>query len=286
MGLDLRVIGFRAEAAARRPRIEPVTSVHASANRYVDRLFDVSDKTALITGGRRGLGRAMAMALARSGARVAVVAASPEAESLAAEFRGIPAELTYLSVDLLDRKARAGLVERVVGKLGRLDILVNNAGVQRRHPAIEFPLEQWDSDLELLLTAVLDLSQQAARVMEPQGGGKIIHIASISSFQGARQIASYATAKHGLVGLTKCLANEWASKGINVNAIAPGIFRTEMASQVLDDPEKTAELLGRVPSGRFGDPDDLAGPLLFLASDASRHVHGHVLLVDGGWMGR
>jgi 2-deoxy-D-gluconate 3-dehydrogenase len=192
----------------------------------------------------------------------------------------------YLQANLAQRAQRADLVNRVLAQYGRLDILVNNAGFQQRAPVVGYPLDKWDLDLELMLTAVLDLSQQAAIAMAAQGGGKIIQIASISSFQGARQIVGYVTAKHALVGLTKCLANELASKNINVNAIAPGIFATDMAADVLADPVKSAELQGRIPAGRFGEPEDIVGPLLFLASQASRHVHGHVLLVDGGWMGR
>lgn len=249
-------------------------------------IFDIAGRTALITGGRRGLGRAMALGLAAAGADVAIVARSPEADELKTMIESYGVRFIYEQADLTDRAQRQDLVERITAKLGRLDILVNNAGIQQHAAAADYPLQQWDSDLELLLTAVLDLSQQAANRMLVRKYGKIIHIASTSSFQGARQIIGYATAKHGLIGLTKCMANEWAGQGINVNAIAPGIFETEMASSVLNDPQKAAELKGRVPAGKFGAPEDIVGPLLFLASDASRHVHGHTLLVDGGWMGR
>lgn len=248
--------------------------------------FDVTGKVSLVTGGRRGLGKAMALGLAEAGAKVAVIAKSPEAGTVKYEAEKLGKEIVYMQADLTEREERAGLIEKVVDQFGRLDILVNNAGLQRRSPALEYTSSDWDADLELLLTAVLDLSQQAARVMIQQGGGKIIQIASISSFQGARNIIGYASAKHALVGLTKCLANELASQNINVNAIAPGLFKTEMASHVMTDPIRTRELQGRIPSGRFGQPEDMIGPLLFLASDASKHVHGHILLVDGGWMGR
>lgn len=252
----------------------------------MDSLFDVSNKVSLITGGRRGLGKAMALGLARAGAKIAVVASSNNPGSLEQEIAKIGSDFFYLQADLSDRNQRKGIVDQIVAHFGRIDILVNNAGIQQRASAFDYPLHQWDMDFELLLTATLDLSQQAAKHMLESGTGKIIHIASISSFQGARHIIGYATAKHGIVGLTKCMANEWASQGINVNAIAPGIFQTDMAEHVISDPLKTAELCGRIPAGRFGHPDDIVGPLLFLASDASRHVHGHVLLVDGGWMGR
>lgn len=252
----------------------------------MNNMFDLAGQVALVTGGRRGLGRAMVLGLADAGANIAVIAASPEAADIQREVADRGVGFHYIQADLTKRSERAGLVDRVVDCFGRLDILVNNAGAQQRAPAIDYAADTWDADIELLLTAVLDLSQQAARRMIPQQGGKIVQIASISSFQGARNIIGYATAKHGIVGLTKCLANEWAGLGINVNAIAPGIFETEMAAQVLADPIKTQELKSRVPAGRFGAPEDIVGPLLFLASSASRHVHGHVLLVDGGWMGR
>ena len=249
-------------------------------------LFDVKGKVALVTGGRRGLGRAMAIGLAEAGAIVAVIAKSPEASELEFEFQQRNAKLLYIPVDLSKRADRVGVVERVVSCFGRIDILINNAGSQYKSPAMDYPAFQWESDLELMLSAVLDLSQQAQPYMAAQGWGRIIHIASISSFQGARQIIGYATAKHGLIGLTKCMANEWSSLGINVNAIAPGLFETDMARSVLSDPVKAAELRGRIPSGRFGRPDELIGPMLFLASEASSHVSGSVILVDGGWMGR
>jgi 2-deoxy-D-gluconate 3-dehydrogenase len=249
-------------------------------------IFDIAGKTALVTGGRRSLGRAMALGLAKAGAKVAVAARSAEASDLERAFADIGAELRYIQIELTDRGQRANLAERAAERLGGLDILVNNAGIQARASAMDYPGWQWDADIELLLTAVFDVSQQAARIMAAAGGGKIVHIASISSFQGARGIIGYATAKHGLVGMTKCMANEWASLGINVNAIAPGLFDTDMAAHVFADPVKKAEMLGRIPAGRFGAPEDIVGPLLFLVSEASRHVHGHVLLVDGGWMGR
>jgi 2-dehydro-3-deoxy-D-gluconate 5-dehydrogenase len=249
-------------------------------------LFDVSGKVALVTGGRRGLGKAMVMGLANAGADVAVVAKHSDAADVQRAVESLGRRFHYIAADLLDGTQRTGLVARVAEHFGRLDILVNNAGAQRKQPAMDYSLKSWGDDIELMLTAVLDLSQQGAKTMAAGGGGKIIHVASISSFQGARQIIGYAAAKHGLVGLTKCMANEWAALGINVNAIAPGIFETDMASDVLKDSVKSAELRGRVPAGRFGQPEDIVGPLLFLASNASRHVHGHVLLVDGGWMGR
>jgi len=249
-------------------------------------LFDVRGKVALVTGGRRGLGLALAEGLAQAGARIAVAAASREADELARRMGALHAELEYLCVDLADRAQRSDLVARVLQRFGRLDILVNGAGIQHRQPAVDFDLDKWDEILSLMLTAVFELSQQAARAMDQQGGGKIINIASVASFQGGWTIPAYAAAKHGVVGLTKALANEWAARNINVNAIAPGYMDTEMCAALKNDPVREPEIRRRIPAGRWGRPEDLVGPLLFLASDASRYVHGHVLVVDGGWMGR
>ena len=249
-------------------------------------LFDVAGRVALVTGGRRGLGKAMTLGLLDAGAKVAVVARTSELSAPDLDDYVRSGDCVYFSADLAVREQRSGLVKQVVDHFGRIDILINNAGVQRKCAAIEYSLDDWAADLEIHLAATLDLSQQAAAYMIEQGSGKIIQLASISSFQGARNIIAYSTAKHGIVGMTKCMANEWACHGINVNAIAPGLFETDMASDVFADPVKTNELKGRVPAGRFGLPADIVGPALFLASDACRHVHGHVLLVDGGWMGR
>ena len=163
---------------------------------------------------------------------------------------------------------------------------MNSAGIQHRQPAIDFSLDKWDEIIGLMLTAIFELSQEAARIMVSCGGGKIINIASLSSFQGGWTVPAYTAAKHGVVGLTKALANEWASKGINVNAIAPGYFDTDMCKPIIDDSVREPKIRERIPAGRWGKPEDLAGALLFLASEASSYVHGHVLVVDGGWMVR
>jgi 2-deoxy-D-gluconate 3-dehydrogenase len=248
--------------------------------------FDLTGKVALVTGGRRGLGLAMAAGLAEAGAKLAVAAFGNDPGELAKRVAVGGAELLYLQADLADRSQRSGLIDKVVKRFGRLDILVNCAGIQHRQPAMEFDLGKWDEILSLMLTAVFELSQQAAKVMERQGGGKIINIASVCSFQGGWTIPAYTAAKHGVAGLTKALANEWAAKNIHVNAIAPGYFDTEMCAGIKNDPAREAQIRSRIPAGRWGRPEDLVGPLLFLAGDASNYVDGHVLVVDGGWMGR
>jgi 2-dehydro-3-deoxy-D-gluconate 5-dehydrogenase len=250
------------------------------------RLFDLSGRVAVVTGGRRGLGFAMAKGLALAGAKLACIGIADECDELQQAVNACGGELAYFRADLTDRSQRSGLIDRVVERFGRLDILVNGAGIQHRQPAMEFDLARWDTILCLMLTAVFELSQQAARVMERQGGGKIVNIASLCSFQGGWTVPAYTAAKHGVAGLTKALANEWAAKNIHVNAIAPGYFDTEMCAAIVNDPVREPKIRERIPAGRWGKPADLVGPLLFLASDASNYVDGHVLVVDGGWMGR
>lgn len=252
----------------------------------VNRLFDISGRVALVTGGRSGLGLAMSSGLVAAGAKLAVVDISLECAELQSRVDACGGELACFQADLTDRSQREGLVGKVVQRFGRLDILVNCAGIQHRRPAIDFELEKWDQILSLMLTAAFELSQQAARVMVPQGGGKIVNIASMASFQGGWTVPAYAAAKHGIVGITKALANEWASKNIHVNAIAPGYFDTDMCAAIINDPVREPTIRERIPAGRWGRPDDLVGPLLFLASDAGNYVDGHVLVVDGGWMSR
>ena len=247
---------------------------------------DLAGRVAFITGGRRGLGRAIALGLGRAGAHVAVTSASPEASELQTELARLGRELFYLQADLADRNQRVGLVDRVVQHFGRIDILINNAGNYILSPLMELPLDEWDRELSLMLTAVFDLSQQAARYMIVAGGGKIVNIASVASFQAPRNAVAYVAAKHGLLGLTRACCAELAPHNINVNAIAPGLFKTDMNDHIFDQPGRAKELATRIPAGRFGDPEDIVGTALFLCSDASRHIHGHTIVVDGGWMAR
>jgi len=244
-------------------------------------LFSVEGKKALVTGGSVGLGRAMAEALVEGGARVAIVGRSERVFDTAREIGAIP-----LQADLADRVQTLALVDRAAEALGGLDILVNNAGVQRRHPAEEFPLDDWDTVLAVNLDAVWILAQAAGRMMLSQGHGKIINIASAMSFLGGVTVPAYAASKGGVAQLTKALSNEWAGRGVNVNAIAPGYMNTEMIAALVGNPQRGPLILARVPAGRWGVPDDLKGMVLFLASAASDYVHGAIIPVDGGFLGR
>ena len=244
-------------------------------------LFSVRGRRALVTGGSAGLGRAMAEALVAGGAEVAIAARSDRVFDAAQDMGAIP-----LQVDLAEREQAAALVDRAVEALGGLDILVNNAGAQIRHPAEAFPLEDWDHVLAVNLDAVWILSQAAGRVMLAQGHGKIINLASLLSVFGGITIPAYAASKGGVAQLTKALANEWAGHGVNVNAIIPGYMATEMNEALMGNPDREPLILSRIPAGRWGQPADLQGTVLFLASAASDYVHGAVIPVDGGYLGR
>jgi 2-deoxy-D-gluconate 3-dehydrogenase len=248
--------------------------------------FRIDGKVALVTGGDKGLGQGMALALAQAGADVAVTSRSGQAgatlETIAAAGRrGIA-----LAADFSTTEPIAGVIRQTVEQLGRLDILVNNAGIIRRANAIETTPEDWQAVLDVNLTAVWALAQAAAQVMLPQGGGKIINIASLLSFQGGIRVPAYTAAKHAVAGLTKALANEWAGRGINVNAIAPGYMATDNTQALRDDPERNRQILERIPAGRWGTPADMAGAVVFLAAPASAYIHGYTLAVDGGWLAR
>ena len=245
--------------------------------------FRLDGKIALVTGGTKGLGRAMALGLAQAGADLALVSRSPNPE-LAAEIESLGRRCFHHVADLTEREQIKGVIPAVAGEMGGLDILVNDAGINRRYPVTEFPEEEWSRVLEIQLNATFLLSQAAARIMLEKGRGKIINIASVLSFQGGLYVPAYTAAKHAVVGLTKSFANDLASKGINVNAIAPGWYATELTAAVKDDPARYKSILDRIPAGRWGDPSELAGAVVFLASKASDYVHGTVLAVDGGWL--
>jgi 2-deoxy-D-gluconate 3-dehydrogenase len=248
-------------------------------------LFDLSGRVAVVTGANTGIGQGLAVALAQAGADVALVGRTP-ADETAESVRALGRRAAIVGADLSTIAPVQDVVERTVGELGSLDILVNNAGMIRRADALDFSEEDWDAVIDTNLKSVFFLCQAAARHMVAKGKGKIINIASMLSFQGGIRVPSYTASKSGVVGLTKLLANEWASKGVNVNAIAPGYIATNNTTALQADEVRNRQILERIPVGRWGQPSDLAGAVVFLASDASDYVQGHVLAVDGGWLAR
>ncbi|MDG4808827.1 SDR family oxidoreductase [Micromonospora sp. WMMD1120] len=250
-------------------------------------LFDLSGRTAVVTGARRGIGLAMAEALARAGADIVGVSAQLEASGSEVErrVRALGRRFTGLRADLGDRAA----VHRLAGDLvalGPVDILVNNGGTIARTPAVDHPDEMWDQVIEVNLSSQFVLSREIGRTMVERGHGKIIFTASLLSFQGGITVPGYAASKSGIAGLTRALANEWAPRGVNVNAIAPGYIATDNTQALRDDPDRDQAIRARIPAGRWGRADDLGGATVFLASAASDYVNGVVLPVDGGWLGR
>lgn len=249
-------------------------------------LFDLEGKVAIVTGASRGLGQAMAIALAQAGANVVGVGQSnmtstkEEVEKAGKKFLEIKADLT--STEKVNE-----IVEKTIENFGRIDILVNNAGTIRREDAIDYTQEDWDAILNLNLKTVFFLSQRVAKeFIKQKSGGKIINIASMLSFQGGIRVPAYTASKSGIAGITKALANEWAKSNINVNAIAPGYMATDNTKAIREDDKRNLEILERIPAGRWGTPEDLAGAVVFLASKASDYVNGYTLAVDGGWLAR
>ena len=250
------------------------------------RLFDLTGKSAIVTGCNTGLGAAMAIALAEAGCGIVGVNRSDPADTRA-RVEGAGQRFVDVRADLAALDSVDSIVAASVEAFGRIDVLVNNAGIIRRNDALTFSEADWDAVIDVNLKSVFFLSQAVARQFVRQGaGGKIINVASMLSFQGGIRVASYTASKSGVLGLTRLLANEWAAKGINVNAIAPGYMATNNTAALRDDRERNDEILARIPAGRWGAPDDLAGPVVFLASPASDYVHGHTLAVDGGWLAR
>jgi 2-dehydro-3-deoxy-D-gluconate 5-dehydrogenase len=249
--------------------------------------FRLDGHVALVTGAARGLGQAMALGLAEAGADIAGLDRCTSDETGQAVAQ-VGRRYHQVCCDLRDAPVESlrDIVAGIVGEFGRIDILVNNAGIIRRAPALEYSEADWDDVMQINLRAVFFLSQAAARHMVTQGGGKIINIASMLSFQGGIFVPSYTAAKSAVAGLTRGLANEWASQGINVNAIAPGYMATDNTAPIRADAVRTKTILERIPAGRWGEPSDLQGAVVFLASAASAYVHGAIICVDGGWMGR
>jgi 2-dehydro-3-deoxy-D-gluconate 5-dehydrogenase len=249
--------------------------------------FDLAGRTALVTGCRRGIGKAAAVALAAAGADVVGVSASLEPESeVAVEVKALGRDFRSYRCDFADRAAVYELVASVRRDVGVVDVLVNNAGTIARAPAVEHPDEMWDSVLEVNLTAPFVLSRELGQDMLARGRGKIVFVASLLSFQGGITVPGYTASKSGIAGLTKALANEWAGAGVNVNAVAPGYVATDNTQALRDDPVRREQILVRIPVGRWAEPEDIAGAIVFLSSPAADYVHGVVLPVDGGWLGR
>jgi 2-deoxy-D-gluconate 3-dehydrogenase len=245
-------------------------------------LFDLTGRRALVTGGGGGIGRGLARGLVAAGASVAILGRSESADEAAAELGGVA-----VRADLADRADLRRGFAVAVERLGGLDILVNSHGIGRAADAVDHDLVDWDEVIEINLTATFELCRLAGRLMLDGGSGKIVNIASLLSFQGGYRVSSYAASKGGVAQLTMALANEWAPHGVNVNAIAPGYVKTALNARIWrDDPERTAQITARIPAGRWGESDDLAGAVVFLSSAASDYVHGAILAVDGGWLSR
>ncbi|HWU73079.1 MAG TPA: 2-dehydro-3-deoxy-D-gluconate 5-dehydrogenase KduD [Sphingomonas sp.] len=247
--------------------------------------FDLSGKVAIVTGANTGIGQAIALALAEAGADIAAVGRTPAQETVE-KARALGRRAEIVSADLSTIEPVQRVVDETVDKLGGLDILVNNAGIIRRADAVDFTEEDWDAVVDTNLKSVFFLCQAAGRNMIANGGGKIINIASMLTFQGGIRVPSYTASKSGIGGLTKLLANEWASKGVNVNAIAPGYIATNNTAALQADEVRNKSILDRIPAGRWGDASDLGGAAVFLASRAADYVQGHILAVDGGWLAR
>lgn len=250
--------------------------------------FDLSGKVAIVTGCKRGIGKALAEALAEAGADIIGVSATLELDGSAVQksVESLGRKFYAYQCDFSKRDSLYAFIEQVKKEHLIIDILFNNAGNILRKPATEHPDEYWDEIIEINQNAQFILTREIGRDMISRGNGKIIFTASLLTFQGGINVPSYAASKGAIGSLTKAFSNEWASKGVNVNAIAPGYIATDNTEALRDDPERSASILGRIPAGRWGEPQDFKGPAVFLASKASDYVHGTILTVDGGWMGR
>jgi 2-deoxy-D-gluconate 3-dehydrogenase len=249
--------------------------------------FKLDDKVALVTGGATGLGRAISIALAEAGAHVTCHGNTRTPHETCEAITALGGVAHPIIGDLSKPQTAADLIEQTINAFGRIDILINNAGTIRRSPAVEYSDEDWATVIEVNLSSVFRLSKLVGKKMIDAGrGGKIVNIASLLSFQGGITVPAYAASKGGVAQLTKALANEWAKHGINVNAIAPGYMRTTNTAALQADETRNRQILERIPAGRWGEPEDVAGAAVFLSSSASDYLHGHVLVVDGGWLAR
>jgi 2-deoxy-D-gluconate 3-dehydrogenase len=248
-------------------------------------IFDLTGKVAIVTGANTGIGQAIALSLAAAGADIAAVGRTP-AEETVEKVRTLGRKAEIVSADLSSIEPVQRVVDETIEKLGGLDILINNAGIIRRADSVDFTEEDWDAVIDTNLKSTFFLAQAAGRHMLAQGSGKIVNIASLLSFQGGIRVPSYTASKSGVAGLTKLLANEWAAKGVNVNAIAPGYIATNNTAALQADETRNRQIQERIPAGRWGDASDIGGAAVFLASPAANYIHGHVLAVDGGWLAR
>ena len=250
--------------------------------------FHVKDRVALVTGCSRGIGKAMAIALAEAGANIIGVSSSLEKSGSDVEnaVKELGRDFTAFTCDFSNRTSLHDFIADVKKKFSVIDILVNNVGTVQRSSILEHTDKQWDQVIEVNQTAPFILAREIGKDMVARGNGKIVFIASMLTFQGGITVPSYAASKGAVGQMTKAFANEWASKGVNVNAIAPGYIRTDLTEELRNTPDRSESILSRIPAGRWGNPEDLAGSLLFLCSDSSNYVHGSILVVDGGWMGR
>ena len=247
--------------------------------------FDLTGRTAVVTGGGRGLGLGISQALLEAGADVVVLGRNGVPDELVSHASTLGRAVHFYPLDLADGDAIAATAEQVLAD-HRVDVLVNNAGTQDRHPAVDFPLDSWDRVIDINLRAVFQLCQIFGRPMLERGEGKVVNLASLLSFQGGLTVPAYAASKGAVAQLTKALCNEWAGKGVNVNAVAPGYMATDMNTALLADPVRLEQLSVRIPAGRWGQPEDIGNVVVFLASAAAGYVHGQVLAVDGGWLAR
>ncbi len=250
-------------------------------------MFSLEGKHAIITGGNKSLGLGITEAICKQGAKVVIFASSESVHSVAKDLCGKGYEVTGIQVDLASTTAiETAFAEAMKVFDNKLDILINNAGIQRRNPCENFTMEDWNDVINVNLTSVFTLCQLAGRVMLQQGKGKIINLASMLSFFGGQTVPAYAASKGGVAQLTKALSNEWSGRGINVNAIAPGYMDTDMNVALVNDPDRNTQILGRIPKGRWGKPEDMQGLAVFLASEASDYICGAVIPVDGGYLGK
>jgi len=248
-------------------------------------LFSLKGKVAVVTGANRGIGKELAKGLAQAGADIAIIDMNID-ESTVKEFEALGVKCEGFKFNLQEFDKYETLIDDIVGKFGTIDILLNNAGVQKRHPSVDFPKEDWDFVMGVNCDAVFFMCQKVGKVFIEKGYGKIINIASLLSFQGGLTIPAYTASKSAVAGFTKSLSNEWAKLGVNINCIAPGYIDTEMNTAIKNDETRNRQILERIPADRWGNPSDLVGAVVYLASPASDYVNGTTIAVDGGWLGR